>query len=79
MFPQVTAMAATGNLSLVNQMTAHMATEARAVNNYMKGNADKSKGGGLNYWGPTMNVRTRAMHDVHDARPYPLDAGVFYT
>lgn len=49
-------MGATGNMSLVKQMAAHMATEARAVNNYMKGNADSNKGGGLNYWGPTMNI-----------------------
>ena len=42
--------AATGNLTLVGEMAAHMATEARAVNNYMKGNTAKL-GGGLNYWG----------------------------
>ena len=48
-------MAATGNLSLVRAMASHMGDEARAVNNYMKGNT-VSKGGGLNYWGPTMNI-----------------------
>lgn len=53
MFPQVTAMAATGNLTLVNAMAAHMANEARAVNNYVQGNTFQ-KGAGLNYWGPTM-------------------------
>jgi hypothetical protein len=55
LFPQVTAMAATGNLELVKTMAAHMAEEARAVNNYMEGNT-VGKGGGLDYWGPTMNV-----------------------
>jgi hypothetical protein len=55
MFPQVTAMAATGNLSLVRAMASHMGDEARAVNNYMKGNTVRL-GGGLNYWGPTMNI-----------------------
>lgn len=55
LFPQVTAMAATGNLALVKTMAAHMAAEARAVNNYMEGNT-VGKGGGLDYWGPTINV-----------------------
>eukprot|EP00041_Stephanoeca_diplocostata_P002713 m.29340 g.29340 ORF g.29340 m.29340 type:complete len:940 (+) comp13702_c0_seq1:79-2898(+) len=55
MFPQVTAMAATGNLTLIHAMASHMGDEARAVNNYMKGNT-VGKGGGLNYWGPTMNI-----------------------
>ena len=55
-FPQVTAMAATFNMTLVGAMAGHMADEARAVNNYLKGVPDPSKGGGLNYWGPTMNV-----------------------
>ena len=48
-------MAATGNLRLIREMAGHMADEARAVNNYMKGNT-ANKGGGLNYWGPTMNI-----------------------
>mmetsp|Transcript_4933 Transcript_4933/g.14906 ORF Transcript_4933/g.14906 Transcript_4933/m.14906 type:complete len:922 (+) Transcript_4933:43-2808(+) len=55
LFPQVTAMAATGNMTLIKAMAAHMGDEARAVNNYMKGNT-VGKGGGLDYWGPTMNV-----------------------
>lgn len=55
LFPQVTAMAATGNLSLIKEMAAHMGDEARAVNNYMQGNT-VGKGGGLDYWGPTMNI-----------------------
>lgn len=46
MFPQVTAMAATGNLSLVHAMGVHMGDEARAVNNYLKGNT-LGKGGGV--------------------------------
>ena len=45
MFPQVTAMAATGNLSLIRAMASHMGDEARAVNNYLKGNT-LGKGGG---------------------------------
>ena len=36
LFPQVTAMAASGNLSLIHTMASHMGDEARAVNNYMK-------------------------------------------
>jgi beta-glucosidase-like glycosyl hydrolase len=58
MFPQVTGMAATGNLTLIQAMSGHMATEGRAVNNYMVANNEEfpAKGGGLNYWGPTMNI-----------------------
>ena len=58
MFPQVTGMAATGNLSLIHAMAAHMGDEARAVNNYMvQAKAGfPGKGGGLNYWGPTLNI-----------------------
>lgn len=51
MFPQVTAMAATGNLSLIRAMAVNMGTEARAVNNYLKGNTRGIGGGtcdGLN-------------------------------
>eukprot|EP00656_Telonema_subtile_P014739 TRINITY_DN17617_c0_g1_i1.p1 TRINITY_DN17617_c0_g1~~TRINITY_DN17617_c0_g1_i1.p1 ORF type:complete len:529 (-),score=105.74 TRINITY_DN17617_c0_g1_i1:56-1642(-) len=55
MFPQVTAMAATGNMSLVKAMAAQMGDEARAMNNYLDGTVE-TKGGGLNYYGPTMNV-----------------------
>ena len=57
MFPQVTGMAATGNFSLIRAMAAHMADEARAVHNIMGVRSQLSKkGGGLNYWGPTMNI-----------------------
>ena len=38
MFPQVTGMAATGNLNLIKGMASHMANEARAVNNVMVAN-----------------------------------------
>ena len=58
LFPQVTGMAATGNLSLIRAMAAHMADEARAANNMLEAQDDSfpSKGGGLNYWGPTLNI-----------------------
>eukprot|EP00750_Incisomonas_marina_P002966 INCI12791.2.p1 GENE.INCI12791.2~~INCI12791.2.p1 ORF type:complete len:714 (-),score=113.51 INCI12791.2:1394-3535(-) len=56
MFPQVTAMAATFNMTLVAAMAGHMADEARAVNNVLNGKPNGDKGGGLNYWGPTMNI-----------------------
>ena len=58
LFPQVTGMAATGNLSLIRAMAAHMADEARAANNMLQEQDDDfpSKGGGLNYWGPTLNI-----------------------
>eukprot|EP00039_Didymoeca_costata_P006293 m.88967 g.88967 ORF g.88967 m.88967 type:complete len:909 (-) comp13199_c0_seq1:177-2903(-) len=55
LFPQVTAMAATGNLTLINAMASHMGDEARAFNNFLKGETN-SIGGGLNYWSPTINV-----------------------
>lgn len=71
LFPQVTAMAATGNLSLIKEMAAHMGDEARAVNNYMQGNT-VGKGGGLDYWGPTMNIaRDRESHHLIRRSPSP--------
>jgi hypothetical protein len=54
-FPQVTAMAATGNLSLIHGMGLIMSDEARAMNNIAGGRVF-TKGGGLDYWGPTMNI-----------------------
>jgi beta-glucosidase-like glycosyl hydrolase len=54
-FPQVVAMAATGNMPLVKAMAAVVATEARALNNIANGTVF-DKGAGLNYWGPTMNL-----------------------
>ena len=54
-------MGATGNLSLIQEMASHMADEARAVNNYMKGNT-VSIGGGLNYWGPSItNYKSKGL------------------
>jgi len=54
-FPQVTGLAATGNMSLIRAMATVVANEARAVNNLADGEIF-SKGTGLNYWGPTMNI-----------------------
>ena len=55
LFPQVTAMAATANLTLVRAMAAVIGREARAINNRENG-TQFTKGGGLSYWGPTINV-----------------------
>ena len=56
-YPQVTSMAATGNLSLIAEMGTVSGTEARAVNNMADAAGSVfGKGGGLNYWGPTMNI-----------------------
>ena len=55
-FPQVTGMAATGNLTLIREMGVVMGDEGRAVNN-IAGGTIFPKGTGLDYWGPTMNVR----------------------
>jgi beta-glucosidase-like glycosyl hydrolase len=57
LFPQVTAMAATGNLSLVRQMGRVMAYELRAVNNAMRRRKSVvTRGGGLSLYGPTINI-----------------------
>ena len=58
-FPQVTGMAATGNLALIRAMAGVVATEARALNNLANGTVF-AKGAGLNYWGPTMYDAPRA-------------------
>ena len=55
LFPQVTAMAATANLTLVRAMAAAIGREARAINNRENG-TQFTKGAGLSYWGPTINV-----------------------
>ena len=55
LFPQVTGMAATGNLSLMGAMGSMMGDEARALNNIANGTTFE-KGAGLDYWGPTMNI-----------------------
>ena len=63
LFPQTTAMAAAGNLSLVREMAAVMRTEARALwNEYLRRDtagtitAPFGNGCGLFYWSPTMNL-----------------------
>jgi beta-glucosidase-like glycosyl hydrolase len=48
-FPQVTGMAATGNLPLILAMGQVMGDEGRAVNNIANGTI-YDKGTGLNYW-----------------------------
>ena len=57
-FPQTTAMAATGNLSMVAAMGRVMALEARAVNAAMLRIKDHplGRGGSLFFWSPTMNL-----------------------
>ena len=57
-FPQTTAMAATGNLSKIHEMGRVMALEARAVNAEMlRIKPDPiAKGGSLFFWSPTMNL-----------------------
>ena len=57
-FPQTTAMAATGNLSLIREMGRVMAREARAVNAEMlrTGRGPVGKGGSLFFWSPTLNL-----------------------
>ena len=58
LFPQVTAMAATGNMSLVKEMGRVMLQEARALSNYATdhGKGPFGRGSGLFYWSPTMNL-----------------------
>ena len=57
-FPQTTAMAATGNLSMVAEMGRVMALEARAVNAAMLRIKEHplGRGGSLFFWSPTMNL-----------------------
>ncbi len=58
LFPQVTAMAATGNMSLIKDMGAVMLLEARALSNFATDNRKGpfGRGSGLFYWSPTMNL-----------------------
>ena len=57
LFPQVTGMSATGNLSLIQAMGNVMSYEMRAVNNAMrKTNTIVTRGGGLALYGPTINI-----------------------
>lgn len=55
LFPQVTGMAATGNLSLIAAMGRVMGVEGRALNNIANGTIF-AKGSGLDYWAPTLNI-----------------------
>lgn len=57
-FPQVTAMAATGNFSLIAEMGGVMLKEARALSNYATDHSlgPFGRGAGLFYWSPTMNL-----------------------
>ena len=57
-FPQVTAMAAAGNFSLIAAMGRAMLLEARALSNYATdhGLGPFGRGAGLFYWSPTMNL-----------------------
>jgi len=65
LFPQVTGMGATFNLTLVQDMATHMSDEARAINNILAGKPSPTLGGGLSYWGPTM---VRANCNCNDVR-----------
>eukprot|EP00045_Choanoeca_perplexa_P017535 m.256312 g.256312 ORF g.256312 m.256312 type:complete len:928 (+) comp17563_c0_seq3:1517-4300(+) len=57
LYPQVTAMAATGNMTLINEMATIMGTEFRALNNLAKAqNLHPSRGAGLSVYGPTINI-----------------------
>ena len=57
-FPQVTAMAATSNFTLISEMGRVMLKEARALSNYAedRGLGPFGRGAGLFYWSPTMNL-----------------------
>lgn len=58
LFPQVTGMAATGNMTLVKEMGKVMLLEARALSNFATDNhkGPFGRGSGLFYWSPTMNL-----------------------
>ena len=58
LFPQTTAMAAVGNISMVREMAAVMRVEARALYNEARrlGLGPFGNGAGLFYWSPTMNL-----------------------
>ena len=55
LFPQTTGLAATGNMTLIEEMAGVMGTEGRALNNIANGTTF-DKGTGLDYWGPTTNI-----------------------
>lgn len=57
LYPQVTGMAATGNLSRIQEMAAITGLEARVVSNVAKNNSQIfTKGAGLSVYGPTINI-----------------------
>ncbi|EDQ91027.1 uncharacterized protein MONBRDRAFT_15548 [Monosiga brevicollis MX1] len=57
LYPQVTAMAATANASLIHEMSTIMGTELRAVNNRAQELGEIfGRGGALSIYGPTMNI-----------------------
>jgi len=57
LFPQVTGMAATRNVTAFKAMARVMAVEARALNWLQVRTGElPGKGGGLSYWGPTQNI-----------------------
>ena len=64
LFPQVTGLGATGNLSLVRAMASAMGDEARALNNIANGTTF-DKGTGLDYWGPSSYIIMHASHPSH--------------
>ena len=57
LWPQVSGMAATGNLSLIREMGSFMGASFRAANNANRGKPLPSKGCGLSVYGPTMNIK----------------------
>lgn len=57
LWPQVTGMAATGNLSRVYEMAVNMGIAERAVSNAAKAEGKIfDKGAGLSLYGPTINI-----------------------
>ena len=57
LFPQVTGLAASNNMTLIRMMGQAMAVEARAAHNTAVGQKKiPGKGCGLSYWSPTMNI-----------------------
>ena len=56
LWPQVVGMAATGNLSLIQEMGSFMGAGFRAAANANRGKKLPSRGCGLSVYGPTMNI-----------------------
>ena len=76
LFPQVTAMAATGNMSLIKQMGTVMLLEARALSNFATDNhkGPFGRGAGLFYWSPTMNIVSVHRSTLCPLIPLPVAA-----